>query len=62
MPNQSAQANRRYAIEFVIRRCYNIIGFGGRAPLRPLDPPQGHRGRARNCYGGRAAPVAEPYR
>jgi len=52
-------ANRRYAIAFVSHRFYNLIGFGGRALLRPLHPPQGYGGRAQHGYGKRAAPVAE---
>ena len=38
---------RRYAIELMSHRFYNIISFSGGALLHP---PQ-------YCYGGRAAPV-----
>jgi hypothetical protein len=48
-PNQCASANRRYPIEIVSHKCYNLISFGGCALL---DPPQ-------YCFGRRAAAVAE---
>ncbi len=44
-PNKGAAANQRCAIESVSHWFYNIIGFGGRALLHPLHPPQGYGGR-----------------
>ena len=51
-------ADLRYAIQFVNRWLYSMIGLGGRALLSPLHPPQGYGGRAQHGYGERAAPVA----
>lgn len=48
-PNQSAAANRRYALSFVGHWFYNIIGFGERA----LPAPVAELGR----YVGSGRPV-----
>jgi hypothetical protein len=40
--NKSAAANRRYVFKFMSHGFYNLIGFGKRALLHPLHPPQGY--------------------